>query len=94
MWLLFTDPLWPQLLSNYRGYSPAQAEVISALGMLASFAVCGLSLIGFYHLLAAPAPLAAAATTPPSPVTRRRFVAVGLGALAAVVLWRGASPTL
>ena len=88
VWLLFTGLLWPQLLTNYRGHPPTQADVISALGMLASFAVCGLSLMGFYNLLTAPAPLATAAPAPSATIglTRRRFLAGGLGALAAVAL--------
>ena len=88
VWLVFTGLLWPQLLTSYDGQPPMQAAVLSSLGMLASFTVCGLSLMGFYGLLAAPAPLAKDAPAPPSPanLTRRRFLAGGLGAFAAVAL--------
>ena len=47
--------LWPQLLTNYHGRPPAQADVINALGMLASFGVCGVAIMIFHGLLDDPA---------------------------------------
>lgn len=84
VWLVMCALLWPQMLTNYHGRPPAQAYVISASGMLISFAVCGVTLMLFYGLLTA----APAAPEPgaESGLTRRRFVAVGAGALAAAAL--------
>ena len=84
----FVGLLWPQLLTNYHGRPPAQAEVINALGMLASFGVCGVAIMIFHGLLTAPP---RAASTPPAAdepptagLTRRRFLAGSFGALVAV----------
>ena len=87
--LLFVGLLWPQLLTNYHGRPPAPAAVITALGLLAAFAVCGVGIMLFHGLLAAPSWPAAANAAAPAPtagLTRRRFLAGGLGALAAVAL--------
>ncbi len=51
VWVLFVCLLWPQLLTNYHGRPPAPATVITSLGMLASFGVCGVSIMFFYGLL-------------------------------------------
>lgn len=90
VWGLFVGLLWPQLLTNYHGRPPGQADVLNALGMLASFAVCGVAIMLFFGLLTAPLrPIAQDATTelpPAGGLTRRRFLAGGLGALSAVAL--------
>ena len=86
MWGLFIVLLSPQLLTNYRGRPPATADVINALGMFASFGVCGVAIMVFHGLLA-PAPSGPSAHAPTAAdVTRRRFLAGGLGALAAMAL--------
>ncbi len=88
VWVLFVALLWPQLLTNYHGRPPASADVITALGMLASFAVCGVGIMFFHGLLTTPprgsAPAAGAGTA--AGLTRRRFLAAGLGALSAAAL--------
>ena len=88
VWLLFVGLLFPQLLTNYHGRPPAQADVITSLGMLASFGLCGVMIMFFYGLLTQPPrPAADAATEPPTAgLTRRRFLAGGFGALATVAL--------
>ena len=90
VWALFTGLLWPQLLTNYHGRPPAQADVINALGLLASFGVCGVAIMVFHGLLTVPPRAAAMPATDEEPstagLTRRRFLAGGVGALAAVAL--------
>ncbi len=84
VWALFVGLLWPQLLTSYHGRPPAVATVITALGMLASFGACGVAIVFFYGLLT-PAPRPDVGS-PATGLTRRRFLAGGLGALAAVTL--------
>ena len=88
VWALFVALLWPQLLTNYRGRPPGMATAITSVGMLASFAVCGVGIMWFYGLLTTPRrPAADALDEPPNAgLTRRRFLAGGVGALAAVAL--------
>jgi DMSO/TMAO reductase YedYZ molybdopterin-dependent catalytic subunit len=79
--------LWPTLITNYRGLPPPTARVIAALEMLISFSVCGVGIIFFYGLLERPHPIAVGpdeSTAPP--VGLRRFLAVAIGATAAVFL--------
>lgn len=88
VWLVFVALLWPQLLTNYHGRPPASAMFINSAGMLASFAVCGVALMFFYGLLAGkPRAISQSGAEPTRPgVGRRRFLAVGVGALASVAL--------
>ena len=53
VWLLFVVLLHPQLLTNYHGRPPASADVLTSLGMLVSFGVCGVALMFFHGLLSA-----------------------------------------
>jgi DMSO/TMAO reductase YedYZ molybdopterin-dependent catalytic subunit len=84
VWVLMAALLWPQLLTNYHGRPPGQAYFITSLGMLISFSVCGTALMLFYGLLTVPAPARPASAM--GGLTRRRFLAGGVGALAAVAL--------
>ena len=88
VWLLFVCLLFPQLLTHYHGRPPGQADVITSLGLLASFGLCGVMIMFFHGLLTQPPRLAAdaAAELSAAGLTRRRFLAGGLGALAAAVL--------
>ncbi len=88
VWVLFVCLLYPQLLTNYHGRPPAQADVITSLGMLASFGTVRGVIMFFYGLLTtSPRPAADAGDEPSTAgLTRRRFLAGGSGALAAVVL--------
>ncbi len=89
VWVLFVGLLWPQLLTSYHGRPPAVATVITSLGLLASFSVCGVAIMIFHGLLTVPPRPAStpAADEPPSAgLTRSRFLAGGFGALAAVAL--------
>ncbi len=87
VWALFVALLWPQLLTNYHGHPPMSATFMTILGMLASFAVCGAAIMFFHGLLTLPNASANAVAAPPvAGLTRRRFLAGGLGALAAIAL--------
>ena len=87
VWLLMIALLWPQLLTNYHGYPPASARAITIFGMLASFGLCGVGIMFFYGLLTAPPSGVPSADGPAAEgLTRRRFLAGGLGALVAVAL--------
>ena len=87
--LLFIALLWPTLITNYRGLPPATARWICGLEMLVSFSVCGVGIMLFYGLLARPrhSPIVRQdeAVADPS-AGRRRFVALGIGAVVAVAL--------
>jgi DMSO/TMAO reductase YedYZ molybdopterin-dependent catalytic subunit len=87
VWAVIVALLWPQLLTNYRGHPPASATVITILALLASFGLCGVSIMFFYGLLTVP-PSGLGITGEPSTagLTRRRFLAGGLSALVAVTL--------
>ncbi len=78
---LFVALLWPTLLTNYRGFPPTTARMICALEMLISFSVCGVGIMFFYGLLQPAAP--AVEISSPG---RRRFIALGVGAAAAIAL--------
>ncbi len=87
VWALIAALLWPQLLTNYHGRPPAQADMITALGFLASFGLCGVGIMFFFGLLTSPPSVRPASGEPPTAdLTRRRFLAGGLGALLAVTL--------
>ncbi len=86
VWALFVALLWPQLLTNYLGRPPATATVLNALGMLASFGVCGAAILFFYGLLTTSSAVSHAEEPSTAGLTRRRFLAGSLGALMAVTL--------
>src|SRR5262249_7487736 len=87
--LLFIALLWATLITNYRGFPPVTARLIASLEMLISFSVCGLSIVFFYGLLDRPGLSRIArqyeAIAAPA-VGLRRFLALGIGAVAAVFL--------
>ena len=82
--LLLVALLWPTLLTNYRGFPPPAARFISALEMLITFSVCGVAIMLFYGLLDHRSQAVRAAETTSS--GRRRFLALGIGAAAALAL--------
>src|SRR5262249_59235286 len=87
--LLFIALLWPTLITNYRGFPPVTARLIASLEMLISFSVCGLGIVFFYGLLdrPGPSPIARQEEVIAAPaVGLRRFLALGIGAAAAVFL--------
>ena len=87
---LFVVLLWPQLLTNYHGLPPGRARLVTTLALLVPFAVCGVAIMAFHGLLAGARPPVAAPSAStiygPDPTSRRRFVALGLGAGLAVGL--------
>ena len=88
VWAVVVALLWPQLLTNYRGHPPATAVVITCLGLLAAFALCGAGIVFFHALLTTRPPTdpRAGDTATADGLTRRRFLAGGLGALCTVAL--------
>ena len=86
--VLFMALLWPALITSYRGLPPPTARVIAALEMLISFSVCGVGIIFFYGLLERPRLIAVGSdkSAAPSTVGLRRFIAIAIGATAAVFL--------
>ncbi len=87
--ILFVVLLWPTLSTNYRGVPPGIAHVIASLEMLISFSVCGIGIMFFYGLLSRPSRAAVAdenSTAVSVSVGRRRFVALGIGAVVALAL--------
>ena len=86
--LLFIVLLWPDLLTSYRGLPPERATLLRSVGMLLSFTVCGLALMGFYRLFAGQTEDNAGVTARllETGMGRRAFLAVGIGAGLAVVL--------
>ena len=83
-WLLFVVLLWPNLVTSFRGLPPHSARVVTAAALLLDFAVCGLGIMAFHHLLTSERGTAAS-SDPHSGLTRRAFLAGGLGAGMAVV---------
>ena len=88
VWVVMMGLLWPQMITNYHGRPPGQAYLISGLGMLVSFGVCGVAMMFFYGLTTVrPLPGAEVADQPAGAgLTRRRFVAGGLFGLTGVAL--------
>ncbi len=81
--LLVAALLWPTLLTNYRGYPPAFARVISVVEMFITFSVCGFGIMFFCGLLTRPR---TDSNTADTSAGRRRFLAIGIGAAFAVLL--------
>ncbi|MEP7072209.1 MAG: molybdopterin-dependent oxidoreductase, partial [Verrucomicrobiota bacterium] len=87
--VLLVSLLWPTLLTNYRGFPPPTARFICALEMLITFSICGVGIMFFYGLLDRRPEAVRGdgrAPTQATSVGRRRFLAVGIGAAAAVAL--------
>src|SRR5205823_10082992 len=85
--ILFVALLWPTLSTNYRGFPPGAAHVIASIEMLISFSVCGFGIMFFYSLLSRPPHDMTAgetATMVGRSIGRRRFVALGIGAVVAL----------
>ncbi len=89
VWALFVGLLWPQLLTDYNGFPPLPATLITCLGMLVSFGLCGTAIMFFHGLLAVPSrgPSTAITVEPfTEGLTRKRFLAGGLATLVTVTL--------
>ena len=86
--LLFIVLLWPDLLTSYRGLPPERATLLSSVGLLLSFTVCGLALMGSYRLFTGQTEDNAVVTARllETGMGRRAFLAGGIGAGLAVVL--------
>ena len=86
--ILFVGLLWPTLITNYHGLPPSAARIIASLEILISFSVCGVGIIFFYALLERPRLISVGSdkSTAPPAVGLRRFLAVTIGATAAVFL--------
>jgi DMSO/TMAO reductase YedYZ molybdopterin-dependent catalytic subunit len=85
LWVVSLALLWPVLGTHYGGRPPGQATLITALGLLFSYAVFGLTLILGHGVLTSPAP-----PRRPTPVgrpnARRAVLVAGAGVGVAVVL--------
>ena len=85
-WVLFIVVLWPNEVTSFRGLPPTEARPITILVMLLDFAVCGVAIMLFDHGLAARRAAAPPAEADARPsLTRRAFLAGGVGAVAAVI---------
>lgn len=76
-WLASLILLWPVLDANYRGLPASAATAATAAGLLMSYAIYGV-LLTWVHGLLTPAPDVRAPVHPVS-ITRRAFLAGGLG---------------
>ena len=93
MWAGSVIVLWPVLQTNFRGLPPSQARWVSIIGLLVTYLVFAVTLIGTYRFVAARAvQVAPAATAEPSadvalpepvgkPYARRAVLAIGAGAV-------------
>src|SRR6516162_8574928 len=82
---LFVILLWPTLITNYHGLPPARARIVASLEMLISFSVCGFGIMLFHRLLSAPSAQNSTESTGLG-TGRRRFLALGIGAVLAIML--------
>ena len=82
-WLGTLGLLWPVLDTNFRGSPPGTASVITALGLLFSFAIFGLALVVTYRAITSREPLGGGDSAPAGGklLGRRAFLAglAGLG---------------
>src|SRR5437016_11215675 len=83
---LFVILLWPTLITNYHGLPPARARIIASLEMLISFSVCGFGIMLFHALLWARPTQSGTELAGMRATSRRRFLALGIGAVLAVAL--------
>jgi DMSO/TMAO reductase YedYZ molybdopterin-dependent catalytic subunit len=80
--LITLTVLWPVLDTHHAGLPPAWATVVTAMGLLSSYAAYGLALVGVYRLLAGS--LSRRAVPVPAHATGRRAVLVaGVGVIVA-----------
>jgi len=85
LWLATLAVLWPVLDANYRGLPPSQARVVTAVTLLAAYALYGAALIAAYRAVTPrPEPTADGAARLGRPVGRRAVVAGFAGAAFAV----------
>ena len=85
LWLASIVLLWPVLGTHYAGRPPGQATVITALGLLFSYAVFGATLILTYGVMARHAPLDNADSAR-QPDGRRALLVAGAGVAVAIAL--------
>jgi DMSO/TMAO reductase YedYZ molybdopterin-dependent catalytic subunit len=83
---LFVILLWPTLITNYHGLSPARARIVASLEMVISFSVCGLGIMLFHRLLSARPAQNVTEGKGVGTTGRRRFLALAIGAALAVAL--------
>lgn len=76
--------LWPVLGTNYGGFPPRTATFITALALLATYAVFGVALMIGYGLLTSRAPMRQPAPVD-APTARRAVLLGGFGVVVAVV---------
>jgi hypothetical protein len=78
-WLAILALLWPVLDTNFRGLPPGTASVVTALGLLFSFAVFGVALVLTYRYMTGRAPTGRVVESGTPRVGRRAFLAGGAG---------------
>ena len=83
-WLAILALLWPVLDTNFRGLPPGTARVVTALGLLFSFAVFGVALVLIYRYITGRAPTGRVVESGTPRVGRRAFLAAGAGAVLAL----------
>ncbi len=80
-WVATLIGLRPVLGTNYRGLAPRPATIVTALGLLVTYASYGAALVLTHRLLTSPAPLRRPAPVGDRLLGRRAFLALGAGAL-------------
>ena len=83
-WVATLIGLRPVLGANYRGLSPGPATIVTALGLLFTYASYGVALVLVHRLLTSPAPLQRPAPVGGRLLGRRAFLALGAGAVFAL----------
>lgn len=83
-WVAILALLWPVLDTNFLGLPPGTASVVTALGLLFSFAVFGVSLVLIHRYITGREPTGRVVESGTPRVGRRVFLAAGAGAVLAL----------
>ncbi len=85
LWLVSVVLLWPVLGTSFVGLPPTTGTLANAFGLLAAYALYGLSLVLLYRALSAPAE-SGEQSPEMQPTARRAVLVAGLGAIFALAV--------